>query len=59
MLTFSFHFCPPHRVYTAIDLKPVLVAIAPHTQGIFCQSGRSACLLSLTFQGECKIDFQM
>ena len=35
MLTFLFCFCLPHHVYIATDLKTVLVAIAPHMQGIF------------------------
>ena len=38
VITFSLRFCPLCRVYIAIDLKTVLVAIAPHAphaQGIF------------------------
>ena len=42
-----------------IDLKTILVAIAPHTQGIFCQSDKSARLFPLTFCGEGRVYCQM
>ena len=49
MLTFSFCLCPLGHVYTARNLKTVLVVIVPHTQGIFCQSDLSTNLFPITF----------